>query len=243
MKFDINAVLNNFKKQIRDVRPFLKTKTGSRFGLIFVLLFILLFFAPLFHEFVGAAIVGCVGTVFFILMWRKNDKEHVIVPAVFFCIPMLLDMAIYHTLPIVSCFIVAIAALFICAKAKLTFFDKITDSLYTYLAAGAVCAVTVVLAVIFMVIVSVSWWILCIVAFILLIALFFAVVFSTAAYTASDGRRQARKKFESDRERRDERTSQRERSSDRDAARRNYRPPKRDNKIYNLDDDDFIDMK
>lgn len=232
MDLNISAVLNNFKKKILGVRPFLKTKIGSRLAIIFIALFILLFFAPLFHDFVGAAIMGCVGVVFFILMWRKNDPEHAIVPAVFLLVPMLLDMAIYHTLPVVSCFVVVIIAELLCAAAPMfRFFDKIEDPLYTYLCAGAVCAVTVVLSVLFMVIVSVAWWILAIVAFILLIALFFVVVFSTAAYTASDGRRQARKRYES------------ERGADAEKKYREYRPKERDNKIYNLDDDDFIDVE
>lgn len=231
MNLNINAVLNDFKKKIKGIRPFLKTKTGSRLAIVFIALFILLFFAPLFHEFVGAAIAGCVGVVFLILMWRKNDKEHAIVPAVFLIAPMLLDMAIYHTLPVISCYVVVIVAELLAAVSKMfSFFDRIEDPLYTYLCAGAACAVTVVLSVLFMVLVSVAWWILAIVAFLLLIALFFTVVFSTAAYTASDGRRQARKKYEAQRE---------------SGAQRKYReylPKERDNKIYNLDDDDFIDI-
>lgn len=235
MNLNINAILNNFKKKIQGVRPFLKTKTGSRLALVFIAVFILLFFAPLFHEFVGAAIAGCVGVVFTVLMWRKKDPEHAIVPAVFFLIPMLLDMAIYHTLPVVSCFVVVIISELMCANAKMfRFFDKIEDALYTYLCAGAICAVTVVLSVLFMVIVSVAWWILAIVAFLLLIGLFFTVVFSTAAYTASDGRRQARKRYE----------SQQGGAPRRDPQQKykDYRPKERDNKIYNLDDDDFIDI-
>ena len=236
MNLNINAVLNTFKKKIQGVRPFLKTKIGSRLGLIFVALFILLFFAPLFHDFVGAVIVGCVGVVFLILIWRKHDPEHAIVPAVFFLVPMLLDMAIYHTLPVVSCFVIVIIAEILCAVSGMfQFYDKIEDPLYTYLCAGAVCAVTVVLSVLFMVIVSVAWWILAIVAFLLLIALFFAVVLSTAAYTASDGRRQARKRFEA---------QQGERAPRKDPEQKykDYRPKERDTKIYNLDDDDFIDI-
>lgn len=235
MNLNFNAVWNNFKKKLKGVRPFMKTKVGSRLTLIFIALFILLFFAPLFHEFVGAAIIGCVGVVFFILMWRKKDPEHAIVPAVFFLVPMLLDMIIYLKLPVVACYVVVIVVELLCATSKMfSFFDKIEDSLYTYLCAGAVCAVTVVLSVIFNVLVSVAWWILAIVAFLLLIALFFAVVLSTAAYTASDGRRQARKRYE----------AQQGGSPRRDPEKkyRDYRPKERDNKIYNLDDDDFIDI-
>ncbi|MBQ3416492.1 MAG: hypothetical protein IJH32_01475 [Ruminococcus sp.] len=236
MNLNISAILNNFKKKIRDIRPFLRTKTGSRLALLFIIVFILLFFAPLFHDFVGAAIVGCVGVVFVILMWRKNDPEHAIVPAVFFLVPMLLDMAIYHTLPVVSCFVVVILSEMLCATAKMfRFFDKIEDKLYTYLCAGVVCAVTVVLSVLFMVIVSVAWWILAIVAFLLLIALFFTVVFSTAAYTASDGRRQARRRYEAQ--------NGSTPRSDPQKKYKNYRPKERDNKVYNLDDDDFIDIE
>lgn len=241
---NFNKFFEDFKRKLKGIRPFLRTKTGSRLALIFIALFIVLFFAPLFHGFVGAAIFGCVGAVYLILIWRKYDKEHVIVPAVFITAPMLLDMAIYHNLAVVSCFIIAIIAVFIAARSRMVdFFDSITDMLYIYLAALGICVAVVVAAVLFMVIVSVSWWILCIVAFLALLGIFMGVIFSTAAYTATDGRRQAyrkhkaeRESFETDEDETNERNSSRERRYE------NYRAPKRDNTIYNLDESDFRDI-
>jgi uncharacterized membrane protein (DUF106 family) len=96
-----------------------------------------------------------------------------------------------------------------------------------YIAAGAICVGVVVLACILLFIVQISWWIFCIIAFLIVAAVFMGVVFSTAAYTASDGRRQARKhKMQEENEER----------------YREYRPRERDTHIYNLEDDDFKDI-
>ena len=189
------------------------------------------FFAPLIHGFVGTAIFGCVGSVYLILMWRKFDKEHVIVPTVILCIPMLLDMLLYMAHPqirnIIVGFLVTIITLFLVALSPMFgFFDKIQDRMNTLLAAGVVCVVVVVVACVIMLLVNIAWWILCIIAFFAVVAVFMGVVFSTAAYTASDGRRQARRKRE------------RERGSAEDRYR-DYRPVERDTTIYNVEDDDI----
>lgn len=226
----MNNLWNNYKQKAQDIRPFLRTKIGSRLAILAILDFIVLFFAPLLHGFVGTAIFGCVASVYLMLVWRRYDKEHVIVPTVILCIPMLLDMAIYHELSVVVGFLVAIIAMFIVALSPLIgFFDSVTDLLTSLLIAGALCVVVVVFACVMLILVQIAWWILCIIAFFIVVAVFMGVVFSTAAYTASDGRRQARR----NRER--ENTSQEERY-------REYRPRKRDTKVYNLDEEDFRDI-
>lgn len=226
----MNNLWNNYKQKAQDIRPFLRTRTGSRLAILAILDFIVLFFAPLLHGFVGTAIFGCVASVYLMLVWRRYDKEHVIVPTVILCIPMLLDMAIYHELSVVVGFLVAIIAMFIAALSPLIgFFDNVTDLLTSLLIAGALCVVVVVFACVMLILVQIAWWILCIIAFFIVVAVFMGVVFSTAAYTASDGRRQARR----NRER--ENTSQEERY-------REYRPRQRDTKVYNLDEEDFRDI-
>lgn len=217
-----------FKKKLFDIRPFLRTKVGSKLALLGILDFFILFFAPLLHGFVGTAIFGCVASVYLILIWRKKDRAHVIVPTVFLSIPMLLDMPIYHNLAVIVGLVTAIAVMFVISYSPLfDFFDRITDGYYTYIAAGAICVGVVVIACILLFIVQISWWIFCIIAFLLVAAVFMGVVFSTAAYTASDGRRQARKL-----------RSQKEQEN----RYREYRPRERDDHIYNLDDDDFTDI-
>lgn len=227
---NFNALYEAFKRKVADIRPFLRTKIGSRLGLLFILDFIALFFAPLLHGFVGTALFGCVASVYLILVWRRHDPDHAIVPAVFLCIPMLLDMPIYHNLAVIVGLVTSIAAMLIAAVSPVTkFLDRITDAFYMYIAMGAVCAVVVVIACILLFIVQISWWIFCIIAFAILAAVFAGVVFSTAAYTASDGRRQARKRREQQAQEQEERF-------------REYQPRERDNRIYNLDDDDFTDI-
>lgn len=230
---NLNHLWEDYKAKFQDTRPFLRTKIGSRLAIAGILIFILLFFAPLMHRFVGTALFGCVASVYLILLWRRYDKAHAIVPAVILCIPMLLDMIIYHELEIVVGFLAAIAAVLLVALSPLFgFFDKIADTVNAFLVAGAVCVGVVVLACILLVLVNIAWWILCIIAFFIVVAVFLGVVFSTAAYTASDGRRQANKK---------RRFDEREKSR-RDERYRDYRPPKHETKVYNLDEDDFREL-
>lgn len=222
---------NYYQQKARDIRPFLRTKIGSRLAILAIVEFIVLFLAPLMHEFVGTAIFGCVAGVFLMLVWRRYDKEHVIVPAVILCIPMLLDMIIYRDLAVSVGFLVAVAAMLLVALSpSLSFFDKVSDLLTSLLIAGATCVVVVVVACVMLVLVQIAWWILCIIAFFIVVAVFMGVVFSTAAYTASDGKRQARRNHE--------RTA-----SAQEERYREYRPRQRDTKIYNLDEDDFTDME
>ena len=223
------ALWEEFKARLLDIRPFLQTRIGSRLALLFAADFIILFFAPLMHGFVGTAIFGCVASVYLILIWRRYDRSHAVVPAVLLSIPMLADMAIYHNTTVVVGFITAIAAMIIISFSPIfSFFDRITDGFYTYIVAGVICAGVVVTACILLFILQIAWWIFCIIAFMIVAAVFMGVVFSTAAYTASDGRRQARK--------RRIRQEQEERY-------REYRPRERDTHIYNLNDDDFKDVE
>ena len=220
-----------YKQKAQDIRPFLRTKLGSRLAIIAIIDFVMLFFAPLIHGFVGVAIFGCVGSVYLVLMWRKHDREHVIVPAVILCVPMLLDMLFYIGHPqirnIIVGYLVTIIMMFLSALSPVFgFFDKLEDKMTTLLAAGALCVAVVVVACVIMLLVSYAWWILCIIAFFAVVAVFMGVVFSTAAYTASDGRRQARRKRE-----REERTAE--------ERYRDYRPRERDTTVYNVEDDDI----
>ena len=236
-------IWQSFKRKLVDVRPFLRTKVGSRLALFGIADFILLFFAPMLHGFVGAALLGCVASVFLVIIWRKFDKDSAVVPAVFLSVPMLLDMLIYGIAysadsdkikAIISALLVAIAAMFIAARSKLIgFIDRNSDMMYICIAAGAVCVAAVALAWIVEIIVWLAWWILCVIAFVIVAGIFMGVVLSTAAYTATDGRRQARR-----------RNAQREqREEEQQKKYTEYRPRRRETKIYNLDDDDFIDIE
>ena len=233
---NLNNLWAQYKLKFQETRPFVRTKIGSRLTIAAIIDFIVLFFAPMLHGFVGTALFGCVASVFLILMWRRYDREHAVVPAVILCIPMLLDMLIYHEMSVVVGFLVAIIAMLLVALSPwLSFFDKITDTINSLLTAGVICVVVVVIACIMLALVSVSWWILCIIAFIVVVAIFMGVVFSTAAYTASDGRRQAKKKrIKSERDQRA--------IEDREQRYREYQPRQRDNTVYNLDDNDFRDV-
>ena len=226
---NFNALWEEFKSRAQNIRPFLQTKIGTRLGILFAADFLILFFAPLIHGFVGTAIFGCVASVYLILMWRRFDRAHAIVPAVILSIPMLLDMLIYHDLAIVVGLAAAIAAMIIASFSPLFgFFDRIADGFYVYISAGVICVVVVVVACILLFLVNIAWWIFCIIAFLILASVFMGVVFSTAAYTASDGRRQARK---------------RRLQQEQEEHYREYRPRERDTQVYNLDDDDFTDVE
>ena len=181
----MNKLWNTYKRKAQEIRPFLRTKVGSRLAILAILDFIILFVAPLMHGFVGTAIFGCVASVYLMLVWRRFDREHVIVPTVILCIPMLLDMAIYHKADVVVGMLVAIIAMFLVALVpSIPFYDNATDLMTSLLISGALCVVVVALACIMLVLVQVAWWILCIIAFFLVVAVFMGVVFSTAAYTA-----------------------------------------------------------
>ena len=221
---NLNALFESFKQKCKTMIPFIKTKKGKRLSILFILIFVLMFFAPAFHEFVGTALIGCVAAPYLVLIWRKFDREHAIVPAVFLCIPMLLDMLIYHKLSVVTCLFVAIVCVLIAAlNPMFSFFDNATDIFYIYLIAGAICVGIVFFALLFVFLVSVAWWIICLVAFLAVIAVFFTVVFSTAAYTATDAKRQKRKNHNRKRD-------------------YNFEDKQRDNKIYDLSEDEYTDV-
>lgn len=235
---NFRVIFDSFMAKLRGARPFVRTKVGSRLALLCVIDFILLFFAPAMHAFVGAALFGCVASVYLVIIWRRYDRDTAIVPAVLLSAPMLTDMLIYSIVKagdgtaiigIITAFLMAIAAMFLAAKTPVfNFIDRINDTMYVYIGAGIACAVVVVAAWILNLLVLLSWWILCIIAFLVVLGIFLGVVFSTAAYTASDGRRQARRKRVQE--------AQEKRYNE-------YRPRKKDTKVYNLDDDDFIDIE
>ena len=232
----MNRLWNNYKEKAREIRPFLRTKTGSRLAILAIIDFIVLFIAPLLHGFVGTAFFGCVASVYLMLVWRRFDKEHVIVPAAILSVPMLLDMLIYikhdDIRGIIAGFLIAVVAMFLVALSRLFgFYDKITDLQTSLLVAGAICVAVVVAAWITRVLIYVAWWIICIIAFFIVVAVFLGVVFSTAAYTASDGRRQARR----DRERK-------RGAEEQERRYREYQPRRRDTKVYNIDEDDNEDF-
>ena len=235
---NFNQLWTDYQQKAKDIRPFLRTKTGAILTLIAVVDFIVLFFAPMLHGFVGTAIFGCVGSVYLVLIWRKYDKEHVIVPTVILCIPMLLDMVLYLNLSVAAGCLVAIIAMLIAARSSIVgFYDKTNDLLTSLLVAGGICVGVVVFACLVLILINIAWWILCIIAFIVVVAVFLGVVFSTAAYTASDGRRQARKNH-----RREEEADEDSEEDPQERRYRDYQPRRRDTKIYNLDEDDFRDI-
>ena len=223
---DFNTLFESFKQKCKTIKPFIKTKIGKRLTLSFIAVFILMFFSPMFHGIVGTALIGCVAAPYLILIWRKFDREHAVVPAVFLCIPMLLDMLIYHNIGVVTCLFVAIVCVLIAALNPIfAFFDRLTDILYIYLIAGVICVGIVFAAFLFVFLVSIAWWIICLVAFLAVIVVFFTVVFSTAAYTATDDKRQNKKTKTQNR-----------------MNTYNFDDKQRDNKIYDLNEDEYTDI-
>lgn len=227
------VLFGSFAAKLRSTRPFLRTKIGSRLALLVILDFIVLFFAPAIHGFVGAALFGCAASVFLVLLWRHYDRRSAIVPALFLCVPLTLDMLIYaianagntDTITgIITALLVAIAGVMLAAKNVIFgFMNKITDTMYLYVAAGAASVAVVVAAWLLNLMVMLSVWILYVVAFLIVVLIFLRLVYSTATYTATDGRRQAHK-------RRAQEAQQRRYAE--------YRPRSRDTEIYNVDDED-----
>lgn len=249
MKLNVRLLWQQYLAKLKETRSFVQTKVGSRLALLGIADFIVLFFAPLIHGFVGSAIFGCVASVYLVLIWRHFDGNHAIVPAVILCIPMLLDMLIYSIVyagdsgtvtAVIVAFLIAIPAMMIAALSRIVgFIDRVTDPMYLYLGAGVVCVLVVIAAWILDIIVLISWWILCIIAFLVVAGIFLGVVFSTAAYTASDGRRQAHKRRGAGKGQED----QADQAEQKQKRYSEYRPRERDTKVYTLDDDDFIDIE
>lgn len=192
---DLNNLFTVFVSRCSTIKKSIRTKMGRNLFIISIVLFVLLFFAPLFQGAVGAALLGCVGAPMVSMIWRRFDSRHAVVPAVFFCIPMIADMLIYRSISVAACLLVAVVGTIATAIHPLfEFVNKIEDNLYAYLSAGGVCVAIVVLASLLILLVSIAWWIFCLILFFAIIALFFTVVLSSAAYTATDDKRQARKK-------------------------------------------------
>jgi len=190
-----NNLFEIFKERCVTVKGFVRTKKGRNLFLVACAVFVLLFLAPLFQGSVGAALISCVAAPLTVMIWRRYDRRHAIVPAVFFSIAMILCMFIYHTLSTAACLLVAIVCtLAVAIHPVFDFVFSIEDNMYAYLSAGGVCACIVVLASLFILLVSIAWWIFCLLLFLAVVAIFFTVVLSTAAYTATDAKRQARKK-------------------------------------------------
>lgn len=192
---NFSKLLNIFKSRCHTVKSFIKTKKGRNLFLCAFFAFVLMFFAPLFHSAVGSSFIGCVAIPLIVLIWRRFDQKHAIVPAVFLCIPMLLDMIIYHSLEVASCLLIAIVfTIAFALHPVFSYIRKIKDNLYAYLYAGSLCVICVIVASLLTLLVSITWWLFCLLLFMAVVALFFSVVLSTAAYTATDAKRQIRKK-------------------------------------------------
>lgn len=192
---DFYKLFDVFKNRCKTVNTFIRTKTGRNLFLAAVAVFLLMFVAPLFQGAVGAALMGCVASPLTVMIWRRYDYRHAIVPAVFFCAVMILDMIIYHTLSIAVCLLVAVVCtLTVAIHPAFESIMKIKDIMYYCLACGGVCVGIVVLASMLILLVSIAWWLFCLFLFIAIVVLFFTVVLSTAAYTATDDKRQQRKK-------------------------------------------------
>lgn len=192
---DFNKLFEVFKNRCKTVNTFIRTKIGRNIFLVAVAVFLLMFIAPLFQGAVGAALIGCVASPLTIMVWRRYDKRHAVVPAVFLSAVMVADMLMYHTLSIAVCLLVAVVCtLAVAIHPAFEPIMKIEDTMYYYLACGGVCVAVVVLASLLILLVSIAWWLFCLFLFVALVALFFTVVLSTAAYTATDDKRQQRKK-------------------------------------------------
>lgn len=184
-----------FKSKCSTIKYFIRTKVGRNMFLIACAVFVCLFFAPMFQGAVGAAIFGCIGAPMVTMAWRRYDMRHAMVPAIFLCVPMVADMIIYHSISVASCLLVAVVCTIAVSIHPAFHFVKSTkDTLYAYLAMGGVCVCIVVLASLLILLVSIAWWLFCLFLFLAIVAMFFTVVLSSAAYTATDAKRQARKK-------------------------------------------------
>jgi len=188
-------LIEYFKLRLKTVHTFTNTKIGKRLFFVSLGIFVVMFIAPLFHSAVGATLLSCVAAPMTILIWRKYDQKHAIVPAVFFCIPMIICMIMYLSITVATCMLVgAVSTMIVATHPAFSYIRKIDDNMYCYLYAGAVCVVIVALSSLLTLLVSVAWWLFCLVLFVAFVGIFFSVVLSTAAYTATDAKRQARKK-------------------------------------------------
>lgn len=201
MNFD--KFYDNFIIQCKRIKPSKLNNYGKYLFLAFIITDILVFFAPLFNkENVWTAIIGCVLVPYITLIWRYFDKEASIVPTVFLCISMVVALIIYLIAEyqakggLSSYYLTSVICTFFLHRTKLiNLFDRIKEPIKMYLAAGGICVVIVIIACFISFLVSKTWWIICLLAFLAIIAFFFTIVLGTAAYTATDDKRQARKKY------------------------------------------------
>lgn len=192
---ELHKLLDIFKDRCSTVHTFTCTKNGRKLLVASIITFIILFLAPLFQGSVGATLAGSVIAPMIVLVWRRYDKRHPVVPAVFFTIPILLDMILYLNLKTATSLLVSIVGILVCALfPAFSYIKEIKDTLYAYIYAGCICAGIVILSTLTTWLVSIAWWLFCLLLFIVLVIAFFSVVLSTAAYTATDRERQKRKR-------------------------------------------------
>ena len=192
---DLSNLFDIFKARCNTVHTFTRTKTGRKFLIASLITFILLFLAPLFHGSVGATLVGSVVAPMIVILWRRYDTKHAIVPAVVFAIPMLLDMLLYFNLKTATSLLVSIVCILVVSLAPaFSYIKTIKETLYAFIFAGCICAGIVIISALTTWLVSVAWWLFCLFLFVALVIAFYSVVLSTAAYTATDKERQSRKK-------------------------------------------------
>ena len=205
---NFNTLYRDFKVKLKRTRPLISKKPGKYLFIAFVVVVFLVFLGPLFPANVGTALTSCVFAPYVVLLCRYYYKDIAIVPAVLISAFMLIASLIYLIAGrpnVATYYLVAIICLIVCAVSKiLEFFDKITDKMKLYLTAGAICFGIVIIASILALLVSIAWWIFCLIAFIFLLGFFITVSVGTAAYTATDDRRQERKRrIERERERKE----------------------------------------
>lgn len=192
---DFTSLFNAFKSRCSTIHRFTRTKKGKRLSLVVCAVFVLLLLCPLFQGAVGAALIGCIAAPMTVMAWRRYDFHHAVVPAIALCVPMVLSMLIYHNILVAACLLVSlVCTIAVSIHPVFDFLRTMKDSMYAFLAMGAICVAIVLLASLLILLVSVAWWIFCLLLFFAIIAMFFIVVLSSAAYTATDDKRQQRKK-------------------------------------------------
>lgn len=203
---NIDNFYKNLKAKTQDLISQLKDKKMLYLFIAFVAVLILLFFAPLFQAPVGTTIIGCVAAPYIVLIWRRLDKENAIVPAFYFSIAMIIASIIYLAAGSTQqkytplFYVLSLIVMFFFANSqKLDFYDKIKDSAKAYITALVLCVALVIVSNLIVLLFSIAWWIICIIAFLALIIAFFAFVYGSAAYTATDDTRQRNRRKTSER--------------------------------------------
>ena len=144
---DLSNLFDIFKARCNTVHTFTRTKTGRKFLIASLITFILLFLAPLFHGSVGATLVGSVVAPMIVILWRRYDTKHAVVPAVVFAIPMLLDMLLYFNLKTATSLLVSIVCILVVSLAPaFSYIKTIKETLYAFIFAGCICAGIVIIS-------------------------------------------------------------------------------------------------